>query len=405
MSNEINTKDVISSRVIKTSVVRLVTDNRYKPCVIKAIDKLVLLNSKIAVRGSMIMNYLVVKCVEDGTNLPPIDQGLLYKAFNWNHLTALSHQHPEIENLIPDPIGNHDEHMDGKGWLIDYLVIQYTANIKTSIRGKYNSVIKQSIKGHIKAHVPNASKDDVLSLTSNLKRCIHHPRSETAVEYSHLDENARGLVKFHRVGFGVDDEGYINDYFIDGVLRGHESISRVVMHFAMCLQRQELLQDTFLDGANVLKKQTALPMFHMGERKSIYICKDGMRWLLKQIKKEIVADDEGWEDVDDDVLLEDVGEVDEIEDNFRKQVMNFRGNKDMDIFTYKKWLIRLFDIGKNGNFKGFPNPVTSGKQYDHWGGVKVVTDGVTASVFYVNGLLWQQRYGCFHLQEMANQAI
>ncbi len=49
MSNEINTKDVISSRVIKTSVVRLVTNNRYKPCVIKAIDKLVLLNSKIAV--------------------------------------------------------------------------------------------------------------------------------------------------------------------------------------------------------------------------------------------------------------------------------------------------------------------------------------------------------------------
>ncbi len=104
---------------------------------------------------------------------------------------------------------------------------------------------------------------------------------------------------------------------------------------------------------------------------------------MKQIKKEIVADDEGWEDVDDDVLLEDVGEVDVIEDNFRTQVMNFRGNEHMDIFTYKQWLIRLFDIGKNGNFKGFPNPVTSGKNYDHWGGVKVVTDGVTASVFYV----------------------
>ncbi len=115
-------------------------------------------------------------------------------------------------------------------------MIQFTAIIKSSIRGKYNSVIKQSIKGHIKAHLPNASKDDVSSLTSNLKRCIHCPRSETAVEYSHLDENAQGLVKFHRDdGFGVDDDGYINDYFIDGVLRGQESISRVVMHFAMCL--------------------------------------------------------------------------------------------------------------------------------------------------------------------------
>jgi hypothetical protein len=203
------------------------------------------------------------------------------------------------------------------------------------------------------------------------------------VEYSHLDTNARGLVQFHRDGYGVDDEGYINDYFIDQVLKGQESISRVVMHFAMCLQRQQLLQDNFLDGANVLKKQTALPMFHMGERKSIYICKDGMRWLLKQIKTEIAADDGEWEDVDDNAALDDVGEVDVIEDIFREQVMNFRGNELMDIFTYKQWLIRLFDIGKNGNFKGFPNPATSGKRYDHWGGVKVVTDGVTASVFYV----------------------
>ncbi len=141
-----------------------------------------------------------------------------------------------------------------------------------------------------------------------------------------------------------------------------------------------------VDGANVLKKKTAaLLMFHTGDCQSIYICKKGMRWLVKQIKKEIAADDEGWEDVDDDhAPLEDVGEVDVIEeDEFRQQVMNFRGNEDMDVSAYKKWLIRLFDIGKNGNFKGFPNPAPCGKQYNHWGGVKVVTDGVTASVFYV----------------------
>ncbi len=80
MSNEVNTQVDISSRVIKTSVVLLVTDNHNKPCLVKAIDKLVLLNSKIAVRGSMILNYLVVKCVEDGTNLPPMDQGFFYRA-------------------------------------------------------------------------------------------------------------------------------------------------------------------------------------------------------------------------------------------------------------------------------------------------------------------------------------
>ena len=147
MSDEINDEDDIPTRVMKTSLQRLVMDNSHKQILINVIDKLVLWNSKIAVRGSMIMNYQVVKCIEDGTALPPIDQGSLYKAFNWNHKNAISEQLPEIKSRIPDPI----ENMDGKHWLIDYLVRQYMANIKSSIRGKYNSVIKQSIKGHIKA--------------------------------------------------------------------------------------------------------------------------------------------------------------------------------------------------------------------------------------------------------------
>ncbi len=55
---------------------------------------------------------------------------------------------------------------------------------------------------------------------------------------------------------GMDDEGYyINDYFIDEVLRGQESISQAVMHF----------------GNDLLKKKTALPMFHVRDCKSIVI--------------------------------------------------------------------------------------------------------------------------------------
>ena len=211
------------------------------------------------------------------------------------------------------------------------------ANIKSSITTKYNSVIKQSIKGYIKAHLPNASKDDISSVTTNLKRCICRPRSDTEVEYSHLDENARGLVKFHRDGFGVDDDGYINDIFIDSVLKGQESISRVVMHFAKCLEKQQLLEDECFDGANVLNKKTALPMFHMGEQKSIYICKDGMRWVLKQIQKEITADDDRWETMDKDESKDaDPGDmlVDATASNasrMREWIMNYHGNEDMYI--------------------------------------------------------------------------
>jgi hypothetical protein len=213
MSSEQNTEGRLPLWAKKSSLEHLVM----------TIDKVVLLNLKIAVQGSIIMNYLVAKCVDEGTDLSP--QALLYKAFNWNHQTALSKQYPEIEGRIPDPLTTEDDRIDGKLWLIGYLIILYMANIKTSIRGKYNSVIKQSIKGYIKAYLPNASKDDNSTMSFFLKRCISCPRSETEEQYSHLDEDARGLVMFHIDGFGVDDDGYINDIFIDSVLKGQESIS------------------------------------------------------------------------------------------------------------------------------------------------------------------------------------
>ncbi len=57
---------------------------------------------------------------------------------------------------------------------------------------------------------------------------------------------------------------------------------------------------------------------------------------------------------------------------------------DIDIFTYKNWLIHLFDIGKVYNFKGFPHPPTTAENFDeHWGGVKVTTNGMTTSVIFV----------------------
>ena len=190
MNREITTEDGLPTRVIKTSIKHLVMDNNHKQILINAFDKLVLLNSKIVVRGSIIMNYQVAKFVTEGINLTPINQGLLYQAFNWNHRNALSEILPEIKNRIPDPIGNHDENMDKKSWLIDYLVIQYMAHIKSSIQGKYKSVIKQSIKGYIKAHHPDASKNDASSLTTDLTRCIHCPSCDTTMEYSKLDDNA-----------------------------------------------------------------------------------------------------------------------------------------------------------------------------------------------------------------------
>jgi len=268
--------NVDQTRVLKTSLHRLVKDE-HKNCLIKAIDKLVLFNSKIAVRGSIILNYYVAKCSEEGMELPTINPGFLYRAFNWNHSTALSELLPEIRNIIPDPITIHDEQMEGKSWLIGYLIKLYMANIKSSIKNRYNSVIKHSIKGHIKAHHPNATKNKASSLTTNLIRCIWQPIAETMMEYTKLDDNAKDLVQFHRGGFEVDNDGYINDYFIDDIIKQPTKMTQVIMHFSNCLKRQHLLETEHLDGANMLKKQNALPQFSIGVCNSIFICKRGMR--------------------------------------------------------------------------------------------------------------------------------
>lgn len=114
-----------------------------------------------------------------------------------------------------------------------------------------------------------------------------------------------------------------------------------------------------------------------------------MRWLFKQIQKEITDDDDGWETMDEDEAKDDHGEM--LEDatashasRMRELIMNYHGNNQMDIFTYKKWLLRLFDIGKNENFKGFPHLPTTAENFDeHWGSVKVTTDGASASVIFV----------------------
>ena len=82
MSSEQNTKGGLPLQAKKTSLEHLVMNIADKKLIINVIDKLVLLNSKIAVQGSMIMNYLVAKSVDKGTDLPPINPALLYKAFN-----------------------------------------------------------------------------------------------------------------------------------------------------------------------------------------------------------------------------------------------------------------------------------------------------------------------------------
>ncbi len=128
------------------------------------------MNSQIAVRGSMIMNYLVVYCSSNNLPIPNlIDQALLYQAFaSYNSAPNilqlyikdeyLLHVVMETIHFFPPPFRNNDGSViEGKGWLIDYLCIMYTANIKASIKGKWKSIINNTIDAHLKMFKPDLS--------------------------------------------------------------------------------------------------------------------------------------------------------------------------------------------------------------------------------------------------------
>ena len=84
----INTDGDKSNRLfIKETLYRLVRGNE---ALITFIEKLVIMNSKIAVQGSMVLNHLVVYYAANNIPLPELNQSLIYDAFNFGPKKALT---------------------------------------------------------------------------------------------------------------------------------------------------------------------------------------------------------------------------------------------------------------------------------------------------------------------------
>jgi hypothetical protein len=122
---------------------------------IDLVDKLVIMNSKIAVRGSIIMNHLMSYCISKGFFIPELTPAIIRTAFSsgpgvkykYNHLRTVCES---TAILFHDPdIDEDGKRISGKGWMIDNLVKTYIANIKSSIHGKWLSVIRNSITAHL----------------------------------------------------------------------------------------------------------------------------------------------------------------------------------------------------------------------------------------------------------------
>lgn len=274
-------------RVIKHSLHRLTRGNQ---ALATTIERLVIMNSRIAVRGSMVMNHLVIYCTANDIPLPVLDQNLIYDAFNFcprKGFDSIKNEHlrhvvKETKHVFPNP---SDGDVALRGVLIGHLVNQYTANIKSSIVGKWYSVIKNSINTHLKIYYPEVDGKERKNMFNKINKRITRPQPDQDDE-EYLDEAALELVQFHRSGFGVDDDGWVNNIFIDNKMQTAEGISNLIQHFSQCLLLQCNAETEYFDGENCLRKQTALPEFCIG-RKSINIDQKGLYYLVKQYMSDI----------------------------------------------------------------------------------------------------------------------
>ncbi len=209
-------------RCVKLSCAKLARGNRV---LIDVIEAMTIKNAQLAVRGSIILNHMVMMCVSENIPIPDdfMNQQFLAHALNWNfaktpaalqgivdptlrdavvghfvyHDNDLNQVDPTTRFVIPD-----DNDLLGNGWLIDYLVTTFTTNIRVAITSKWKAFINDSIDTFKMIN----GLDKYSNVPKEMKRLIFNPTKPPISGAPHpLTREAWELIEFHRRGFGVFD--------------------------------------------------------------------------------------------------------------------------------------------------------------------------------------------------------
>lgn len=364
-NNDNNNNDEGQHRVIKYSLYRLVRGGQNEVqgrLIVSSIEKLVILNSQIAVRGSMVMNRLAIHCLTQNIPLPQLTKQLIADAFNYNPRSGIDSISSDI---IREVVGRESssfksfpmpflgDSLYGRAWLTDNLVRMYSANIKASIKGRWNSVIKHSIASHLKIHYDELGKNAKKNKSNQIYQRVTRPITEEN-DLDCLAVVDRELVAFHRNGFGVENNHWIK-YQIDVQLATVEGVTSIISHFLHCLHKQCSLEN----DENKFKKTLPLPQFHI-HRISINIDQKGMYFVAKQYLKELSSNDP-------QLSIEQLNNMLGTWPNFNNE-------------SYQIWLKKLFNIGEFlSDIRGFDH---ESKKRFVWQGLSITTDGVKASLHY-----------------------
>jgi len=349
-------------RVVKLSCSKLTRGNA---TLIRVLEDMSIKNAQLAVRGSIILNNMIIMCVSENIPVPEdfMDQTFLARALNWNFASKLhrlrnetladavagTFSYDNMDSRTVDPstrfvIPNED--LLGHAWLIDNLVTEFKTNIHVAIKAKWRAFINDSISTFKQVNeLPKYS-----NVLKEIKRLIYNPVGPPQSGAPHpLTLESWNLIEFHRRGFGVlDTNAPLNDaYFSNSDLYHHH-----VYHFGKCLERQCEAEQ---QHDQQFTKCLPLPMCEMGKRRSIHIDKKGLYWIICELKKRYQA-----------------------AGHFPPHLSTQRFNKmvkaqaKFDENMYWDWIHRLFRIN---------NVITHNKVFSK-NGIGLTTDGVSVSVHY-----------------------
>jgi len=170
-------------------------------------------NSQLAVRGSIILNNMVMMCVSESIPVPEnfLQQSFLSHALNWSFASKLERiSNQTLRDAVAGRFTYHEsdsrrvnpatrfvipyDGMFGQAWLIDNLVVMFSANIRTSIQAKWRAVVNDSIQSFKQIHDLDAKSD----LLKEIKRLIFNPSSSPSTIPLHpLTEETWALIDFH----------------------------------------------------------------------------------------------------------------------------------------------------------------------------------------------------------------
>ena len=159
---------------------------------------------------------------------------------------------------------------------IGYLVKRMTANIKTSVIGKFKAVVNDSIKALTRTHLSGLSQRSQRAQVNEIKRRIFFPYRPQPNPPIALTAQANELVVFHREGFKLGPNVALNKLYI----KTHENLyPDFIVHYTRCLQRMLELSSNFPEVP--LKMRSSTPIFSPGQRASVSMDKKNFYYILR----------------------------------------------------------------------------------------------------------------------------